>query len=54
MLNVKILPPAAKFIKKIKDNKLKKMYQDAIDTICSDPYAGTANFYNELKRYWNS
>lgn len=42
MLNVKILPPAAKFIKKIKDNKVKKMYQDAIDTICRDPYAGTA------------
>lgn len=42
MLNVRFLPPAAKFIKKIKDKKLKSLYQEAINTICNDPYAGTA------------
>ena len=36
MLDVKFLPPAAKYIKKLKDKQLKKLYQDAIDAICRD------------------
>ena len=31
--NLRILPPAAKYLKKIKDKKLKKLFQNAIDTI---------------------
>ncbi len=40
MANLVILPPAAKYLKKIKDKRLKKLYQDAIDEICADPSAG--------------
>lgn len=35
MTEVRFLPPAAKFIKKLKDKKLKKLYQEAIDDICN-------------------
>ncbi|MBR1851606.1 MAG: type II toxin-antitoxin system RelE/ParE family toxin [Lachnospiraceae bacterium] len=40
MAEVRFLPPAAKFIKKIKDSKLKKLYKEAIDEICSNPMIG--------------
>ena len=36
MLQVRFLPPAAKFIKKLKDGKLKSLYKKAIDEICED------------------
>ncbi len=36
MTEVKFLPPAAKFLKKLKDKKLKALYQEAIDKICED------------------
>ena len=36
MLQVRFLPPAAKFIKKLKDRKLKSIYKKAIDEICED------------------
>ena len=36
MLQVRFLPPAAKFIKKLKDRKLKSLYNKAIDEICED------------------
>lgn len=36
MLQVRFLPPAARFIKKIKDRKLKELYKQAIDDICKD------------------
>ena len=36
MLQVRFLPPAAKFIKKLKDRKLKNLYKKAIDEICED------------------
>lgn len=36
MLSVRFDPPAAKYIKKLKDKKLKKLYQEAIDKICED------------------
>ena len=31
MIQVQILPPAAKFLKKLKDKKLKSLYKEAID-----------------------
>ena len=36
MLQVRFLPPAAKFIAKLKDKKLKELYKNAIDEICKD------------------
>lgn len=61
MTQVQILPPAAKFLKKLKDKKLKSLYKDAIEMICEDysigeektgDLAGTReNFYEQLKRY---
>lgn len=36
MLPVRFDPPAAKFIKKLKDKNLKKLYQEAIDKIRED------------------
>lgn len=35
-----ILPPAAKFFKKLKDKPLKKLYEEAIKDICDDPSIG--------------
>ena len=40
MANLVILPPAVKYLKKLKDKRLKKLYQDAIDGICADPSVG--------------
>ena len=40
MAKIRFLPPAAKFIKKIKDKKLKALYQAAIDKILEDPMIG--------------
>ena len=40
MTEVRFLPPAAKFIKKLKDKKLKMLYQDAIDKIREDYTVG--------------
>lgn len=42
MAEVRFLPPAAKFLKKLKDKKLKKLYQEAIDEICADYTVGEA------------
>ena len=40
MAEVRFLPPAAKYLKKLKDKKLKALYQEAIDKICKDHMAG--------------
>ena len=40
MTDVRFLPPAAKFIKKLKDKKLKMMYREAIDRIREDHTVG--------------
>ena len=40
MSEVRFLPQAARFIKKIKDKKLKKLYQEAIDKIALDYTVG--------------
>ena len=36
MAEVRFLPPAARFIKKLKDKKLKMIYKDVIDRIAED------------------
>lgn len=40
MTEVRFLPPAAKFIKKLRDKKLKNLYQEAIDNIRKDYTVG--------------
>ena len=40
MTDVRFLPPAAKFIKKLKDKKLKMLYQEAVDKIKEDHTVG--------------
>ncbi len=42
MTEVRFLPPAAKFIKKLKDKKLKLLYQQAVDRIREDHTVGEA------------
>lgn len=42
MTEVRFLPPAAIFIKKLKDKKLKLLYQEAVDRICEDHTVGEA------------
>lgn len=42
MTEVLFLPPAARFLKKLKDKKLKTLYQEAIDKIREDHTVGTA------------
>ena len=36
MTEIRFLSPAAKFIKKLKDKKLKMLYQEAVDSIRED------------------
>lgn len=40
MTEVRFLPPAAKFIKKLRDKKLKNLYQAAVDKIREDYTVG--------------
>ena len=40
MVEVRFLPPAAKFLKKLKDKKLKTLYREAIDKIRENPAIG--------------
>lgn len=42
MTEVRFLPPTAKFIKKLKDKKLKNLYHDAVDKIREDYTVGEA------------
>lgn len=42
MTEVRFLPPAARFLKKLKDKKLETLYQEAIDKIREDHTVGTA------------
>ena len=42
MTEVRFLPPAKRFISKIKDKKLKTLYQKAIDEIRQDHTVGVA------------
>ena len=40
MAELKILPPAAKYLKKLKDKRLKKLYEEAIKAILENPLLG--------------
>lgn len=40
MAELRVLPPAAKFFKKLKDKKLKALYKKAMDQILEDPTIG--------------
>ena len=40
MTEVRFLPPAAKFLKKLKDKGLKTLYQEAVDKIREDYLVG--------------
>lgn len=42
MTEVRFLPPAARFLKKLKDKKLKMLYREAIDKVREDHTVGTA------------
>lgn len=42
MARLILMPPAAKFLKKLKDKKLKRLYQETIDRILADPTIGEA------------
>ena len=42
MTEVRFLPPAVRYLKKLKDNKLKRLYQEAIDRIREDHTIGEA------------
>lgn len=48
---VRFLPPAAKFLKKLKDGKLKALYQEAIDRIAADHTVGEAKT-GDLSGVW--
>ena len=40
MIDVRFLPPPAKYLKKLKDKNLKQRYKDAIEKIREDPEIG--------------
>ena len=42
MTEVRFLPPAAKYLKKLKDKRLKELFKNAIDKIREDYTAGEA------------
>jgi len=42
MTEIRFLSPVAKFIKKLKDKKLKMLYQEAVDSIREDHTIGKA------------
>jgi Txe/YoeB family toxin of Txe-Axe toxin-antitoxin module len=42
MYDIRLLPPAGRFIKKIKDKCLKALILDVLDNIKGDPYTGEA------------
>ncbi len=41
MAKVVFLPPAAKYLKKIKDKKLKVLYHEAVKNIAENPVIGS-------------
>ena len=38
--SVKFLPPATKYLKKLKDKQLKSLFADAVKNICENPLIG--------------
>ena len=63
MTEVRFLPPAARFIKKLKDKRLKRLFQEAIDKIRVDYTIGEAktgdlsgvfgyDIYYNMNNFW--
>ena len=50
MYEVNYSKSAERYFKKIKDKKLLAAFKFAIDELKANPYIGTQNFYDELKR----
>ncbi|MBQ9503948.1 MAG: type II toxin-antitoxin system RelE/ParE family toxin [Lachnospiraceae bacterium] len=48
MAGLIFLPPAARYLKKLKDKNLKKLYEDAVRAICNDPTIGESK-HGDLK-----
>ena len=42
MIKLIILPPAYKFLKKLKDKNLKMLYKNKVDELLQEPYIGEA------------
>ena len=42
MIKLIILPPASKFLKKLKDKNLKTLYKKKVDELLQNPYRGEA------------
>jgi hypothetical protein len=40
MAELRILPPVARYLKKLKDKRLKALYKDALEAIAADPTIG--------------
>ena len=40
MLEMRLAPPASKYLKKLKDKKLRELFRNALDGICENPYIG--------------
>ena len=51
MYSVRILPPAARYFKIIKDRRLKQLYKEAIDNLAADPFKGTQKT-GDLRGIW--
>lgn len=47
MAEIRFMKPAARFLKKIKDKKLKEMYRQALEKLAKDPTLG-----QEKKGIW--
>ena len=41
MAELRVLPPAAKYLRKLRDKRLKALYKEAIDKILVNPTIGT-------------
>ena len=40
MLEMRLAPPVSKYLKKLKDKKLRELFKNALDGICENPYIG--------------
>ena len=53
MLSVRFEPPAAKYIKKLKDKKLKTLYREAIDYTIGEAKTGDLSGFYGYDIYYN-
>lgn len=38
---MRLAPPASKYLKKLKDKKLKELFRNSLNEICKNPFIGT-------------